>query len=111
MNVNYSEPPDVEELDDLLARAIVGLELGVTPQEVAVMLAHACFAYTSTEDKLQADLWVEGPAILEHLQASLKQRGSDYQLHLPPFYHALTIYKHTLDCAAGGIYEATKVAR
>lgn len=105
----YAEAPDIEEMDDLLSRAICAAEFGECPAKVVLHLASACYAYTSPEDKAEhADLWVAGPKILDHLRQSLKQRGVERDLgnwcRLANWTHEdIRVYAHTLDMAADGI--------
>lgn len=99
----YETAPDIEEMDDLLARAICAGEFGEVPTKVVVSLAAACYAYTDAGDKENTDLWVKGSKVLDHLRNSLKQRGVDRDLTLRCFEDDVMVYAHTIDCAASGI--------
>lgn len=103
VTVPFSETPDIEEMNDLLTRAICAAEFGEMSHEVVVSLAAACYTFVDSDDKVDQKHWMCGPKILDHLRQSLQQRGVLREMALNIFGDAVVIYDYTLDCAATGI--------
>jgi hypothetical protein len=108
------ETPDIEELDDLLARMICAYEFGEATLRAVQAMIEVCLAYTDPADKSPAegDLWCHDSGIIDELQRLLEVRGVKHVLRLDASNVAgLTVYKNNLDMAASGIKTRIKNAR